>query len=83
MYFVECPSSSMFPEYRETYSSSSSSMTSASSLRTSTGKVHKPATMSMNLLPMTIIRSDDSCRRKSINMHPDTSLSSSFAQNEV
>ncbi|XP_011875767.1 PREDICTED: ATP-sensitive inward rectifier potassium channel 12-like isoform X1 [Vollenhovia emeryi] len=81
-------SSNTFPEYHETYSSSSLTMTSESSLRASTGELHMqmPATMSttpLNPIPVIITKSDDSRGQESINMHPDVSLSSSSAQNEV
>ncbi|XP_077266725.1 ATP-sensitive inward rectifier potassium channel 12-like isoform X3 [Temnothorax americanus] len=81
-------SSNTFPEYRETYSSSSLTMSSASSLRSSTGELHMQMPMMMsttplNPIPVIITRSEDSVRQDSINMHPDTSLSSSSVQNEV
>ncbi|XP_024886183.1 G protein-activated inward rectifier potassium channel 3-like isoform X2 [Temnothorax curvispinosus] len=81
-------SSNTFPEYRETYSSSSLTMSSASSLRSSTGELHMQMPMMMsttplNPIPVIITRSEDSVRQDSINMHPDISLSSSSVQNEV
>ncbi|XP_012534324.1 G protein-activated inward rectifier potassium channel 3 isoform X2 [Monomorium pharaonis] len=90
---TERPSSSMFPEYHETYSNSSLTMTSASSLKSSTGELRNQiptmtSTTSLNPIPVIITRPDDSCK-KNINMHSSISLppssSSSFsavAQNE-
>ncbi|XP_071563653.1 ATP-sensitive inward rectifier potassium channel 12 isoform X2 [Temnothorax nylanderi] len=74
--------------FRETYSSSSLTMSSASSLRSSTGELHMQMPMMMsttplNPIPVIITRSEDSVRQDSINMHPDISLSSSSVQNEV
>ncbi|XP_011156828.3 G protein-activated inward rectifier potassium channel 3 isoform X3 [Solenopsis invicta] len=72
----------MFPEYRETYSNSSLTMSSASSLKSSTNELHMQmpvtiSTTSLNPMPIIIARTNDSCKRENINMYPNISRSSS------
>ncbi|XP_025269078.1 G protein-activated inward rectifier potassium channel 3 [Camponotus floridanus] len=78
------PNSSLFPEYRDTSSSSSLTMTSGSSLGSSTGGLHmqvsEPITPA-NPIPVLITAPDGSCRRESINTHSD--ISCFYAQNEI
>lgn len=83
---AERPNSSPFPEYRDTSSSSSLTMTSGSSLGSSTGGLHMqlPApTTPANPIPVLITAPDGSCRRESINMHSDIPKSHFYAQNEM
>ncbi|KAM0730653.1 ATP-sensitive inward rectifier potassium channel 12 [Formica fusca] len=77
--------SNAFPEYRDTSSSSSLTMTSGSSLGSSTGGLHMqvPATTPANPIPVLITAPDGSCRRESINMHSDMPQSHFYAQNEM
>lgn len=80
---AEHPNSSPFPEYRETSSSSSLSMTSGSSLGSSTGRLHMQVPTPINPIPVLITAPDGSCRRESINMHSDMPQSHFYAQNKL
>ncbi|XP_072758944.1 G protein-activated inward rectifier potassium channel 3 isoform X2 [Anoplolepis gracilipes] len=81
------PNSSPFPQYRNTSSSGSLSMTSGSSLGSSTGGLHVqvPASATLaNPIPVLITAPDGSCRRENINMYNSDMLQSRFyAENEM
>ncbi|XP_029157151.1 G protein-activated inward rectifier potassium channel 3-like isoform X2 [Nylanderia fulva] len=77
--------SSPFPEYRDTSSNNSLTMTSGSSLQSSTGGLHIQVSTptSINPIPVLITAPDGFCRRESINVHSDMPQSHFYAQNKL